>query len=99
MSLDRIGHFEQSRVLWIAPSSVPPELAALERELWERLTERGFEREPRIYRPHVTLARRARAVPEEPFEPVLWHAADLALVESVPAGKKARYEVLERWPL
>ena len=97
--LDRIGYFEESRVLWFAPRVVPRELLALEHELWAALEERGFAREPRIYRPHVTLARRARAVAEEPVDPVPWHAADLALVESLPAGKNVHYEILERWPL
>jgi 2'-5' RNA ligase len=59
--LDVLGYFEHSRVLWLGPSAVPPELTALEHELWQELEDQGFEREPRIYRPHVTLARRAHA--------------------------------------
>jgi 2'-5' RNA ligase len=96
--LDNLGHFAESRVLWLAPSTVPPELAALERELWDGLEAQGFEREPRIYRPHVTLARRARAV-EEPIDAVHWPVAALTLVESVPLPRGVHYEPLMEWPL
>ena len=98
LTLDLLGVWPQSRVLWIAGRDVPPELNALESELWSRLAERGFEREPRIYRPHLTLARRARPI-EEDVEPVIWRVTDLALVESLPDGRNVHYEVLERWPL
>lgn len=96
--LDFAGVWPESRVLWLAPLAPPEGLADLEGELWEKLLERGFQAEDRIYRPHVTLARRARAV-ETPVTPVSWRVEELALVESFPDGRNVHYEVLERWPL
>jgi 2'-5' RNA ligase len=96
--LDKLGHFAESRVLWYAPSTAPPELAALEHALWDGLETQGFEREARIYRPHVTLARRARAV-DEPIDAVPWPVAALTLVESVPLPHGVHYEPLREWPL
>ena len=98
LALDMLGFWPESRVLMLAPRVVPPVLRDLERRLWEALEQHGFKREPRIYRPHMTLARRARAV-EEPVAAVLWRVEDLALVESLPAGRSVHYEVLQRWPL
>jgi 2'-5' RNA ligase len=98
LALDAIGVWPDSRVLWLAPRSLPPELEELEARLWERLAALGFEAEDRVYRPHVTLARRARPVDAE-ITPVLWRVEDLALVESFPSGRSVHYEVLERWPL
>jgi 2'-5' RNA ligase len=98
LTLDLLGVWPQSRVLWLAGRHIPDELNALETELWARLEQRGFEPEERIYRPHLTLARRARAV-EEAVDPVTWRVTDLALVESLPHGRNVHYEVLERWPL
>jgi 2'-5' RNA ligase len=60
--------------------------------------ERGFRADDRVYRPHVTLARRARPV-EADIEPIRWRVEELALVESFPDGRNVHYEVLERWPL
>jgi 2'-5' RNA ligase len=98
LTLDAIGIWPESRVLWLAPRSLPAELEELEARLWERLAAQGFEAEDRAYRPHVTLARRARPVAAD-VEPVRWRVDDLALVESFPDGRSVHYEVLERWPL
>ena len=98
LTLDAIGVWPESRVLWVAPRSLPAPLEELEARLWERLAAQGFEGEDRLYRPHVTLARRARPI-EADVVPVLWRVEDLALVESFPDGRSVYYEVLERWPL
>ena len=96
--LDTIGVFAASRTLWLGSRSVPPALTELEHRLWEALTAKGFVREERIYRPHVTLARRARPV-DVAVAPVEWPVADLALVESLPAGRNVHYEPLRTWTL
>jgi len=96
--LDTIGAFAASRTLWLGAHSVPPALVELERRLWDALSAKGFIREERIYRPHVTLARRARPVDAE-ITPVDWPVGELALVESLPAGRNVHYEPLRSWPL
>jgi 2'-5' RNA ligase len=98
LTLDAVGVWPESRVLWLAPLAPPQALADLEARLWDGLVDAGFAHEDRLYRPHVTLARRARPV-EEPVEPVRWAVHELALVESLPYGRNVYYEVLERWPL
>jgi RNA 2',3'-cyclic 3'-phosphodiesterase len=98
LTLDGLGVWPESRILWLAPLAPPPALGELEASLWDELGERGFTPTERVYRPHVTLARRARAV-DEVIEAVQWHVTELALVESLPYGDKVHYEVLERWPL
>jgi 2'-5' RNA ligase len=98
LALDTLGVWPESKILWLAPRDPPPALGDLEARLWEALVERGFRGEDRIYRPHVTLARRSRAV-DLGLEPVRWSVSELALVESFPAGRNVHYEVLERWPL
>jgi 2'-5' RNA ligase len=98
LTLDMLGIWPGSRTLWLAGRGVPQALNALEQRLWEALEPHGFEREERIYRPHVTLARRARAV-EAAVDPVVWHAEDVVLAESLSVPRGVHYEVLERWPL
>lgn len=96
--LDTLGFWREPRVLWLAAQSVPAELGELEQSLWQGLARQRFEREDRIYRPHVTLARRARAVEEE-IAPVHWSVSTLTLVESVPIPGGVHYEPLRHWPL
>jgi 2'-5' RNA ligase len=93
---DRLGLWESSRVLWAAPTECPEALLQLERELWDRLVALGFERERRAYRPHVTIARKAQAARGD-FHAVAWRVTDLALVESRPSPRSARYEILRVW--
>jgi RNA 2',3'-cyclic 3'-phosphodiesterase len=98
LTLDTIGIWPESKTLWLAPAAMPPALGELQARLWDALVERGFRADDRAYRPHVTLARRARPV-ESAVEPVSFAVRDLALVESFPDGRNVHYEVLERWPL
>jgi 2'-5' RNA ligase len=98
LALDTFGVWPESKVLWLAPSDPPQALAELESQLWDALIERGFHGEDRIYRPHVTLARRARPA-DGAVEPLRWSVQELALVESFPDRHNVHYEVLERWPL
>ncbi len=60
LTLDTVGIWPESKILWLAPSSPPNALGELEGQLWDTLAERGFRAEDRVYRPHLTLARRAR---------------------------------------
>jgi len=98
ITLDGLGVWPESKILWLAPLDPPPALGELEARLWDALAERGFKPAERVYRPHVTLARRARPM-EETVVPVRWPVRELALVESLPYGKNVHYEVLETWPL
>ena len=98
LTFDAIGVWPESKILWLAPSTMPDALGQLEERLWTALIERGFRGEERVYRPHVTLARRARPV-ELAVAPVSFPVRDLALVESFPDGRNVHYEVLERWAL
>jgi 2'-5' RNA ligase len=98
LTLDTVGFFPRSRVLWLAAREVPQALNELEQRLWVALEERGFAREPRIYRPHVTLAKKARAVSED-VDSIAWRVEELVLIESLPAGRSVHYEPLQRWAL
>lgn len=96
--LDRLGYWSRNQVLWIGPSKPVPALLDLERSLWARLEAKRFQREPGRFRPHVTLARRARGV-RVPIRPVRWAVQRLTLVESLQVPGGVRYVPLEDWPL
>jgi 2'-5' RNA ligase len=95
--LDRLGHWDRARVLWLGPSEAPVALRSLERDLWDRLVALGFERERKPYSPHVTLARKARSVDAD-VEPVVWRVDGIALVESKTGPRHSIYTVIRSWP-
>lgn len=100
LDLDRLGWWRGPRVAWCAPARMPPPLPALVEQLWCALSECGFEREPRPYRPHVTLLRKARPLGDAALsEPIHWQIRDFVLVTSLSAPGAPRYKVLQRWPL
>lgn len=98
LRLDALGIWPESRILWFAPLSPPEALSELMTRLWNGLERQGFRAEERVYRPHMTLARRARPT-DAAATPVRWLVEEIALVESFRGGRSVHYEVLERWPL
>lgn len=78
----------------LEPEQIPPGLARLHAALAEALRALDLPVEERPYRPHVTLARRARgarALPDAP--PVVWRADGRYLLVRTAAG--GRYEPVQ----
>ncbi|MDN4054041.1 RNA 2',3'-cyclic phosphodiesterase [Massilia sp. YIM B02763] len=69
----------------LAPHDVPRALLDLHAGLAQSLQDLGLQPEERAYRPHVTMARRARdAAPPQEGPEIVWRADRYALVESRP---------------
>lgn len=84
ITLDRVEHWPKPRVLVAATTHLSDDLRRFVDGLWQRLDRLGFAREPRPYRPHVTLARDVRSVRANlRWEPFDWPVDRLELVESV----------------
>ena len=81
----------------LQPQRAPDEMIRLHRKLADALRGLDLPVESRPFRPHVTLARRARgAVPAPREAGVDWQARDgYVLAESLPGG--AGYKILERF--
>lgn len=79
----------------LAPTTVPPELTALQARLVAPLQRLGLPVEDRPYRPHVTLARHAAGAElATPPPPVRWQAQGYVLAASAGGA----YTVLRRYP-
>lgn len=76
----------------LVPSTVPPALLSLHERLGAALEAQGLSLDPRPYRPHVTLARKAHSVVAGEIEPVPWRSEGYALVLS----SGGRYTVVRR---
>ena len=95
LELDTYGHFSGPRIAWAGMRAAPPALFELHDALMRELTGQGLlDLQESTFRPHVTLARNARAAPAAPFAALRWPAAEMALVESSVAT--GRYQVLAR---
>jgi 2'-5' RNA ligase len=93
ITLDRLEHWPKPRVLVAATTHVPDNVRLLVDGLWQRLDRLGFAREPRPFRPHVTLARDVRSVRSGlPWTPFHWPVNRVSLVESVSTPDGVVYQ-------
>lgn len=99
LQLDRLGGWRRAGIIWLAPSTAPPALLELHQRLKAIATAAGIAIETRPYRPHLTLARQAPAVPLQEIAPIPWAASEFCLAESITDHRGARYVVRQRWPL
>jgi elongation factor G len=68
-------------------------------DLRARLSEAGIGYDPKPFVSHVTLVRNAAGLPEAPaWAPLVWDAADFALVGSARVEGRVTYQLLQRFP-
>jgi 2'-5' RNA ligase len=105
LDFGRIEFWARPKVLVAIAEPVPAAGQAIVDRLWQDLEPLGFAREPRPWRPHLTLVRRVSRPPPEnlEMEPAVpdpgapaWR---LALVDSRAGPDGPHYEPLADWPL
>jgi 2'-5' RNA ligase len=100
LAFDTLGAWRASGVAWVAPSVMPPALAALHARLHAALTEAGFFLENRPFRPHVTLARRCvQPHPRQQSSPIHWAVRKLSLIGSELRPDGPVHTTLAEWTL
>jgi 2'-5' RNA ligase len=88
-----------NRMVWVAPKTTPPALAALHEKLAMELYREEFILERRPFAAHVTLIRDARRAPLPPVPHVEWQLREFLLVRSSVSSRGPTYEPLERFTL
>lgn len=84
LRIDCLGYFTRPQIAWAGMAQPPAALLALQERLMAALMAAGFNPATHGgFKPHITLAREApHAPPATAFEPVQWHATQVALVAS-----------------
>lgn len=99
LCLDRFGYWRRSRIAWLGATEVPQALLTLHQQLSKAAGDVGIAVEARQYHPHLTLARDAPAMPEQPIDPIEWQVSEFCLVDSVMGSGSSQYTVRRRWKL
>ncbi len=105
LGFKRLEFWAKPKVLVAMPESVPAAGLAIVERLWTGLERRGYLREARPWRPHLTLARSVRRPPPDNLvlAPMVRAGNEppwrLALVESIAHPEGPRYQPLADWPL
>jgi len=97
LRFDRISFWPRPKIATVNPRNMPAELETLVTAIEEKLKPFGFEPNERVYRPHITVARNARAFAEQPLaRPIdlLW--TEFELIESLSTGRGEYYSPLKQ---
>jgi 2'-5' RNA ligase len=98
LKLTRTGYWKRPRILWCSPDQTPEQLSQLVADLQQGLTSCGFQPEKRDYRPHVTLARKAKQTDSCALDSsVIWRPKEFVLAGSHSGPELPRYNILKRW--
>lgn len=100
LSLDKLGWWTKSGILWFGASQTPKFLSELVAQLNTRLQPCGYRPETRPYQAHITLFRDASVHSTlPPIPPVIWSVKNFCLLRSLFTQKGVQYQVIEQWPL
>ncbi|MEM9403105.1 MAG: RNA 2',3'-cyclic phosphodiesterase [Pseudomonadota bacterium] len=97
LRFDKVEFWARARVACLVPSTVPTELARLNQQLKNLLSDAGFLMEEQRFRPHITICRNAR-----PFEtqrlaqPLAVEWSSFELLESTRVRGETRYVPLKQ---
>ena len=98
--LDQVDYWPRPRILCLGASDLPAPLISLVQNLQSGLVGCGFEPEKKPYRPHVTLARKARQKHTFNLDsPIEWPVSEFVLAGSSTGEGPPRYQVMKRWSL
>lgn len=94
LRLDQFGYFRRNRIAWVGTSQLPEALLSLYRNLVQALVERDIPfKDDHDFKLHITLARDASVPPDMTFDPIVWRANQVVLVQSTttPEGSSYRF--------
>lgn len=98
LSLDQLGYWSNTHILWLGTSQTPAALTQLVTQLTAALSSCGYQPENRAFHAHITLMRKVNHIKKLPcITPIIWSIEDFCLVRSTLTTSGASYEVLARW--
>ena len=96
---DQLAFWRKPRILCLATQQYDQQLLVLVDALKKELEQCGMTQEERAYKPHITLARKARRLIDINVQSIEWQAKSFCLVESLSTPYGVHYQVIQTWNL
>lgn len=99
MTLDfnQLNFWKKPAVVCLGTERIDPAVSNLVDQLTQAAIQNEIKVDQRPYKPHVTLLRKAKALPDVTCKPILWQADEFCLVESCSTSDGVEYRVIQRW--
>jgi 2'-5' RNA ligase len=100
ITLDQLDYWRRSQLLCATSTANAPEATALANALKHGLVESGFTPDlDKPFRPHITLARKARTpIRKTPMPPLTFTFTHFALVASQRGHEGSTYTLISKYP-
>ncbi|MCX4188796.1 RNA 2',3'-cyclic phosphodiesterase [Methylophaga sp. OBS3] len=99
MQFEVLEFWDKPKVLCLTAKHQSQALQKLVHSLQNVVQKHGITLEQRPYRPHITIARKAKQTTELSFTPIRFTANEFVLMRSVSTENGPVYEPIYRWPL
>lgn len=97
LRFDRAEFWPRQKIAVLATQTVPSELEKLAGSLHDLVRAHGIDTRDTVFRPHVTIVRRARAFEAQRLaQPLMTQWSGFELIESEPQPGGARYRPLKQ---
>ena len=97
LHFDRLDFWKKPRIICLSAQHDDSQLLTLVNALKNKVEQSDIETDKRIYKPHITLARKARKLIDIDILDIEWSAQSFCLVESCSRPDGVHYQVLQRW--
>lgn len=97
LRFDHLNFWKKPGVLCLTTADSSPELMALVDNLAIVAGKLDIPIDERPFKPHVTLAKKAKEPMTLEFEPIIWRSESFCLVESCPLSNGVEYRIIGQW--
>lgn len=97
LEFDHLDIFPHAQVIWAGSENEPTELLNLASDLYKGILACGIRLDPRPFKAHLTLMRKAKQFSKQQIIPVTWSVRDFCLVSSETKSGGVEYSVFQRW--
>ncbi|QSB00988.1 RNA 2',3'-cyclic phosphodiesterase [Methylomonas sp. EFPC1] len=98
LNFDRLSFWKKPAVLCLTASQFDQSVSTLNENLARIAKQQGIPIENRLFKPHVTLVKKASSAIDFDFAPILWQSIGFCLVESCSGPDGVEYRIIQRWP-